>query len=493
MNHQDFISKDKSLLIAPAGYGKTHALAECIKYTPDNQKQLILTHTHAGIASIKEKIGAMDIQSSKYHIETISGFAQKYVLALNCESEILKQEDKGYFKYIIEKSLLLFKLESVMRIIERSYKGLFVDEYQDCTMSQHNMIMLLAEVLPTRILGDHMQGIFNFDKINDPLVNFEDDLVDFAYRTTLEIPWRWNKEGNNKQLGASLKEIRRVLESDNKEIDVSSYPGVTFHKINAGDIYRPRTVYKNEFNKLVINKKGADDLKSLLVLLPDDYRSSSAAIRSDLKSKIDFSRQLMLLEAIDDKDYYIISESIDAIVSTINSNSEHVKLLKTELFLELFNSTCVKTWFGKYYIKRKSTPHVENCKVLNHYMDAFIEAPSLVNLYAILLFLRDVLKLKSKRREMLNGILASMKTAITEETTVYEAMTQQKNILRRTGRKVHGKCIGTTHLTKGLEFDTVVVLDAHKFKDLKHFYVAITRACKRLIIFSETETLNFNK
>ena len=94
---------------------------------------------------------------------------------------------------------------------------------------------------------------------------------------------------------------------------------------------------------------------------------------------------------------------------------------------------------------------------------------------------------------MLNGILASMKTAITEETTVYEAMTQQKNILRRTGRKVHGKCIGTTHLTKGLEFDTVVVLDAHKFEDLKHFYVAITRACKKLVIFSETETLNFNK
>ena len=492
MNHQDFISKDKSLLIAPAGYGKTYALAECLKYTPDNKKQLILTHTHAGIASIKEKIRAMDIKSSKYHIETISGFAQKYVQAFYCGSDKKVLGDDKFFNYIIEKSLILFKLESVMRIIKRSYKGLFVDEYQDCTMSQHNMIMLLAEVLPTHILGDPMQGIFNFDKF-DPLVDFKEDLAAFEYRMTLDTPWRWNKEGNNKQLGASLKEIRRILVSDNKEIDVSSYPSITFHKINDGDIYRPRTVYKNEFNKLVINKKGADDLKSLLVLLPDDYRSSSAAIRSDLKSKIDFSRQLMLLEAIDDKDYYIISESIDDIVSTIKSNSEHVKVLKTELFLELFNSTCVKTWFGKYYIKRKSTPHVEDCKLLNHYMDTFIETPSLVNLYAILLFLRDVLKFKSKRREMLNGILHSMKTAITEETTVYEAMTQQKNILRRTGRKVHGKCIGTTHLTKGLEFDTVVVLDAHKFEDLKHFYVAITRACKKLVIFSETETLSFNK
>ena len=492
MNHQDFISKDKSLLIAPAGYGKTYALAECLKYTPDNKKQLILTHTHAGIASIKEKIRAMDIKSSKYHIETISGFAQKYVQAFYCGSDKKVLGDDKFFNYIIEKSLILFKLESVMRIIKRSYKGLFVDEYQDCTMSQHNMIMLLAEVLPTHILGDPMQGIFNFDKF-DPLVDFKEDLVDFEYRMTLDTPWRWNKEANNKQLGASLKEIRKTLESKNKKIKISSYEGITFHKINDEDIFDPSSLYGKKLRKVIDNKEGNDNHESLLILFPDHYSHNNINIRSNFRTRIGFSKQLILLEAFDDSNYYKISKNIDSIILTFHSEFEKIKMLKEKLFKMLFNIRCINDWFGVDNIKKRRAPHQESCRLLNNFMGAFIETPSLDSLFAIMLFLKDDLKLKTKRREMLNGILASMKTAITEETTVYEAMTQQKNILRRTGRKVHGKCIGTTHLTKGLEFDTVVVLDAHKFEDLKHFYVAITRACKKLVIFSETETLSFNK
>src|SRR5659263_476613 len=38
MNYQDFISKENSLLIAPAGYGKTHALAECLEYLCVNER-----------------------------------------------------------------------------------------------------------------------------------------------------------------------------------------------------------------------------------------------------------------------------------------------------------------------------------------------------------------------------------------------------------------------------------------------------------------------
>ena len=50
--------------------------------------------------------------------------------------------------------------------------------------------------------------------------------------------------------------------------------------------------------------------------------------------------------------------------------------------------------------------------------------------------------------------------------------------------------MGTTLLTKGLEFDTVAVLDAHKFKNPENFYVAITRASKKLVIFKNNKILS---
>ena len=38
----------------------------------------------------------------------------------------------------------------------------------------------------------------------------------------------------------------------------------------------------------------------------------------------------------------------------------------------------------------------------------------------------------------------------------------------------------------------LVVLDAHKFKSYKHFYVAVTRACKKLVIFSKEDVVRLS-
>ena len=69
-------------------------------------------------------------------------------------------------------------------------------------------------------------------------------------------------------------------------------------------------------------------------------------------------------------------------------------------------------------------------------------------------------------------------------------MNQYKNKIRMSGRKVLGKCIGTTLLTKGLEFDTVIILWANLIRDKRNFYVAISRACKELYIFSNSYNIH---
>lgn len=52
------------------------------------------------------------------------------------------------------------------------------------------------------------------------------------------------------------------------------------------------------------------------------------------------------------------------------------------------------------------------------------------------------------------------------------------------------KSIGTTLLTKGLEFCDVVVLNAQQINDPKHLYVALTRCSERFVVISNSAVLH---
>lgn len=495
MSLQDFINEDKSLLIAPAGYGKTYSLAECLNFTKDNEKQLILTHTHAGIASIKEKIKRFEINNSKYHIETITGFAQRYVIAYSCSEQIPPQEDPKYYPFIISKAAELFHFNSVKRTLRNSYQGLFVDEYQDCTIAQHELVLKLSEVVKTRILGDPLQGIFSF---NDTLVDFDKDLNEFVKVDELSIPHRWYQDGNNKELGDALKKLRDDwTESGKQFIDLSLYKKSEVNYVHApeADVYDTKSFYRRCLNKLIQNPEKSPDFNSLLIIVPEysenGRRKGMIVERAGLKAQIDFTHQLTLLEAIDDKTYYTISKNIDDLILNINRKRKPLKVLNDEVFLKLFNKTEIGKWIcnDRLIDKRKESKALS--LALGQKIDKLFESPSAIILWDVLDFMKNRMKLKTKRNDLFFSILKCLNTSMIDELTVYDAMVKHKNIVRRVGRKIYGKCIGTTLLTKGLEFDTVAILNAHRFSSPKHFYVAITRASKRLIVFSEKPVIDF--
>ena len=87
-------------------------------------------------------------------------------------------------------------------------------------------------------------------------------------------------------------------------------------------------------------------------------------------------------------------------------------------------------------------------------------------------------------------MIKALERAQAEGDTIYESMKKNRDVLRRVGRNIKGRCIGTTLLTKGLEFDVVIVLNAHLFTNPKHLYVALTRASKKLIVISQNSILN---
>lgn len=75
---------------------------------------------------------------------------------------------------------------------------------------------------------------------------------------------------------------------------------------------------------------------------------------------------------------------------------------------------------------------------------------------------------------------------------MFETIKLTKSRIRHQGRKIQRRIIGTTLLTKGLEFDIVLIWNAHKFEDAKNYYVANSRACKKLILLTNNNTIQFN-
>lgn len=470
LDYCEFTSKPKSMLIAPAGHGKTHTIAECMKHV--SGKQLILTHTHAGVSSIKAKLKKAGIASEKFNVETISSFAQKYALAFYSGQD-LPSPDSGhvYYTFLISKAEEYLKLKPIAEILSTTYSGLFVDEYQDCTIAQHNLISVVAETLKTHILGDYLQGIFGFN--GESLVDLQnhDSIGEFYYHQyKIETPWRW--KGTNEPLGIALKQIRKKLE-ESTEINLEDFESIETHIVEENDLYSSTKTYFQEISSLLRND-------NILIIHND-----SANKHSRLKFVKIFNNSPRLIESMDDPDFYKLSEKLEvtsevSILSTINS-----------ICCELFNKSEVKKWIKEQCLVRKATEtdrkliqpiaaNIEQLKKkisLNILADTFIKISKLPSI-------------KCYRKELFRSLIKSMELAECHGINVQEAMINQRNIIRRAGRNIKGRCIGTTLLTKGLEFDTVAILNAHKFRCPKHLYVAMTRASRRLIIFTKTPKLN---
>lgn len=483
------------MLIAPAGYGKTHAIVECLKHT--NGKQLILTHTHAGVASIKEKIQKSNIETAIYSVETISSFAQKYAHAFYTGTDIPDQESKEYHAFVILKAVEILKSLVVKKVVASSYSGLFVDEYQDCTTDQHAMILALSEVLPTHILGDPMQGIFDF---NGEAVDFENQLSGFKLFPELTIPHRWYQKGNNRGLGDTLKGYREKLKSRNP-ILLKSDPANGLHvvSVHSGDLLKAESRYRRGLDRLIRNPENKPEYQSLLIIVPEyeDINNNGVRVprgdighRAQIRTQIDYSGSLMLLEAIDDRSFYAIARKADNLIEGISRARKKVKRIKEDVLNPLFNKTDLNIWFNSEGMKnKKNSNEKEKSQEMLFRLERFIDSPSAHTLYEVMLEAKNELKLKYKRGEVVFSFMKALREAGHNNLSVYDAMKVGRNSTRRTGRKVHGKCIGTTLLTKGLEFDTVVIMDAHRFSCPKHLYVALTRCCKKIIIFSETNKL----
>jgi superfamily I DNA/RNA helicase len=286
----------------------------------------------------------------------------------------------------------------------------------------------------------------------------------------LHQPRRWEK--HNKLLGDDLKSIRADIE-EKSPIDLSKYKSIELIVAKETDLYAKGQPY----NKKIWNLQTE---KNLLIIHPE---SGSISPRKEILSK--FGNSMLLVEAIDDKDFYSLASDLDT------CTSDNIELTIRKITFHLFNPTVLNIWFSDTRLKRKTKPEeIITIQPIKEVIVQYEKRPSLLAISEILRAVRNLPGIKCYRPELFKNLIAALNLAQENSIPVHEAMMLCRNIARKSGRRVEGRCLGTTLLTKGLEFDTVVVLNAHKFKSPKHLYVALTRARKKLVVISENKTLS---
>ena len=450
--------------VAAAGCGKTHLIAEAISKWGGG-RELILTHTHAGVDALRHRLHSFGVPSSAFRIDTIAGWALRYAASFPQLSglSVMIPKTNDEWTAVYGATARLLRRPPIKEIVRQSYTGLYVDEYQDCMVQQHELVLALAEILPCRLLGDPLQGIFNFGS-NTP-ISWENHVKpSFTRVPASNYPWRWKDA--NFALGQWLQRVRSDIEAGN-EIHIGRDAPVRWIQLSSERARSEQTSACREA------AHGPDET----VVAICKWGTQGQKIVRRLRG------MYSCVEPIDCKDLFkwtyriANSQGFDRAVDVLDFASECMTGIKTEM-------RGVRNAFvnGKQSRSKKYREQVEALMVV-------VTSDSLTPAVSALEALARVPGVPPDRRELLN----EMKRAIREHEcgefdTLSEAAWKARNRTRFIGRRLARFCMGTTLLVKGLEFDHAVVLNADEF-DRENLYVALTRGKKSLTVLSREPLL----
>lgn len=453
----------KGYVIAPAGYGKTYLIALAVKAA--RHRQLILTHTFAGVNSIKTKMAALGVPASKYQVDTIASWSLRLCLAYPMTSawKIENPTSKQWSK-LYECCTALLAKKFIRHVVAATYAGVYVDEYQDCSDLQHTLVCALAEFLPCRILGDPMQAIFDFDE-GKPVDWNVSVYPTFACLGQLETPWRWEKAGAPK-LGAWLKDVRAKLELGQK-IDLMNGLPPCVKRAYTDPQYLASKQYSTLCDLLGHNE-------SVIALHGGDQESKN---KTHLLART-MGGRFSSIEEVEGKELHAFIKKLVA-AKTVQEGFLLALLFAKKCFTGVDKALTAGTKRGEVAKESKSTKYPLVLQVAN----AYLNERTTYHLKAFFLALKANPETSAYRRDLLYRFLSVLKVHIDGEgATLSEAENLYQREMRHMGRPIsHRKLIGTTLLVKGLEYDHAVILDADSL-DAKDLYVAMTRGSKSLTI-----------
>lgn len=444
----DFAAAERAYVEAAAGCGKTELIADAAAATKG--RSLILTHTHAGVGALRSRLRTKAVSPDRYSVQTLDGFALRFASAYPATSGWHDlQPSSTDWPRVQAAATSWLQTTTAEQVLRASYDGVYVDEYQDCTGTQHALVSNLAEILPVRVVGDPLQGIFDF--VGDPL---DWELVRARYPPAgvLEEPHRWAR--TNPPLGEWLLDARKRLQ-DGDEPEWTA-PVVSTRRWSMPAEIDACNRLRDEQSVVAIRKypSGEHDVASKLGGAYVSMEPIASRALFDAVGELEGATGSALALATID----VAARCMTAVNSKLRAARR--RLEADELPVARDASPVTRTVSALRLVVTEGIGHVPDA------LDA----------------IEELCGVPPHRQELLHDIRRSIRSrAAGSDRNLKDIAWDLREEARRRGRSVPSRIVSRTLLVKGLEFDHAIVLRRRELST-ENLYVAITRPRRSLTV-----------
>ncbi|AXI49291.1 DNA/RNA helicase (plasmid) [Sulfitobacter sp. SK012] len=462
-------------VIAAAGCGKTEQIVRTVKAISEDpefsKRCLILTHTFAGVDVLQKRLRKLNVPASSYRLDTIASWSLRFAKSYPKTSGIKKTNPLSNkdWSAVYPAVVKLLGSRNIDEVILATYACVFVDEYQDCSPSQHEMIVELKRLVPVCIFGDPLQSIFEFDGVVDWIEVVEKNFPNIAKLTT---PWRWKNENSNAALGEKLVELRKQIE----------FGGPLDFRMDESGIQRQWLPDDPGLRSGKVRNMCLEtmDLEGTLVVVA---QSASEASRANIAKKL-AKQRFAVVEPVSckplAKHVNLIEQSNDG--GRLSAVLDFIKLCVVGLRADFASSV-------NSHQNGKSAGRLKFGELID-VGDRVAKPDGLIHVLELIEGILDRDDIFPYRRELLSMMLSALRTSRTTGAALSEAAADVESKTRHLGRHVARRSVGSTLLLKGLEFEHVVIVE-YEGMTKEDWYVALTRATKSVIVLSSSAVVTF--
>ena len=472
-NEISLLAIHRGTVTAPAGCGKTHLIAEALTHHGDTKPILVLTHTNAGVAALRERLDRAGVSPQSYRLTTIDGWAMRLISTFPARSghapKLLDLANPSMdYPNIRVAAVNLIKAGHVNDILAASYSRLIVDEYQDCSVRQHAIVVSAAQTLPTCVLGDPMQAIFGFG--GDRLAKWVEEVcAAFPLAAELATPWRWIN-ADSELLGQWLLDVREKL-LRNEPIDLRTAPAVVnWVELDGSEDHERRLA--------AARARSPIDNGCVLIIGNSTNPESQRQFASQTPGAT-------TVEAVDLRDLVSFAQTFDLAAPNALGHLENLADFAQRVMTNVGANDLVRRVGSLMQGRARKPPsEVENAAL------AFVREPSYRAAANLLVEINKEGGVRTHRPTVMRSCVKALRMCVgSGGPSFHEAVIRMREQNRLVGRRLPRRAVGSTLLLKGLEGEVSVILDEDAL-DARNLYVAMTRGSHSLTVCSRSPILN---